>query len=577
MRKTLLLLAAACCGLLLSAQTVPSVNFTFTIDAATSTVSFTNQSGNLGDGVKKAYWSFGDGIWAVTGAADGTHHRYVAAATYQACLKIYRYPTNSHDSVLVGSACKSLTIQQVCTAGFQWVDSLAGSSPTRVIRFYGLAQSTATNALKEVCWTFGDGTDTCIKMASTTTADRYFVLSHRYRESGVYNVCLRVVFDGGCVAEKCNPVTVPAVEPVKDSCSADFAVQSVTATSFGRRFVAKPWSSLHKKPQRICWKFGDGRDTCVEYTSSYTGDYWVEHRYAQNGRYEVCVSIRYDGGCESRTCKEVTIGSTTPPAVCEAGLNEVATNLASLERKFYVGLQANRRAEKICWKFGDGTDSCVVLSNPVSPQQLLVTHRYAAPGNYTVCIRVQYAEGCVAERCRPVEIRMPHSNICGGYMTDSLGDGNTVRFAATGIHGPNDEATGYLWSFGDGTSASGREVKHSFAAPGTYTVCVSIKTREGCETKICKPVTVAGNAQPQLTLAPNPVVNNLTAVFRSLVQQTVSVRIYNGTGILIRSYTRSAVVGANTWTFDLGGLQTGVYSMVVQSANQFATAIFFKQ
>ncbi|WP_121353594.1 PKD domain-containing protein [Flavisolibacter nicotianae] len=577
MRKTLLLLAAACCGLLLSAQTVPSVNFGFTIDAATSNANFTNQSRNLGDGVKKAYWSFGDGNRAVTGAADGTHHQYARAASYEVCLKIYRYPTNSHDSVLVGSACRSLTIQQVCTAAFQWVDSMEGAKPTRFIKFYGYGQSNAGRVL-EVCWKFGDGTDSCRTFTNSSIPDRYLLMMHRYQESGVYTACLRVKFDGGCVAEKCSTVTVPKIEADKDSCRAEMAVQSITATPLGRRFVAKPWSSLHKKPLRVCWTFGDGKDTCVEYTSTYTGDYWVEHRYAQNGRYEACVSIRYDGGCESRSCQAFTIEQPAPPPTsCEAGLNEVATNLASLERKFYVGLQANRRAEKICWKFGDGTDSCVVLSNPVNPQQLLVAHRYAAPGKYTVCIRVQYAEGCVAERCRPVEIRVPHNNICGGYMTDSLGDGNVIRFTATSIHGPNDEATGYLWSFGDGTSASGKEVKHAFGTPGTYTVCVSIKTREGCETKICKPITVAGNAQPQLTLAPNPVVNNLTAVFRSLVQQTVSVRIYNGTGVLIRSYTRSAVVGANTWTFELGSLQTGVYSMVVQSANQFATAIFFKQ
>jgi hypothetical protein len=47
---------------------------------------------------------------------------------------------------------------------------------------------------------------------------------------------------------------------------------------------------------------------------------------------------------------------------------------------------------------------------------------------------------------------------------------------------------------------------------------------------------------------------------------------------MVRSYVRNANVGINTWAFnDVATLPTGVYSVIVQSPNQFATAIFFKQ
>ena len=52
--------------------------------------------------------------------------------------------------------------------------------------------------------------------------------------------------------------------------------------------------------------------------------------------------------------------------------------------------------------------------------------------------------------------------------------------------------------------------------------------------------------------------------------------IINASGAVVKEYSRDAVVGSNTWEFDLSGLVAGAYSFVVQSPNQFASGIFFK-
>jgi Flp pilus assembly protein TadG len=103
-----------------------------------------------------------------------------------------------------------------------------------------------------------------------------------------------------------------------------------------------------------------------------------------------------------------------------------------------------------------------------------------------------------------------------------------------------------------------------------------MKTRLGCETKICKTVRVPGNNQPALTLTPNPVQATVTASFLSTHTETVNIRIINGNGTPVLSYTRNANTGPNTWTFNLTPLVPGVYSMVVQSPNQLASAVFIK-
>ncbi|RYF85108.1 MAG: PKD domain-containing protein [Chitinophagaceae bacterium] len=535
MRKIYLLLACFFYSLFTQAQTsINQVNFTFVSDPLTNNITFTNTSVLQGDGIRKAYWYFGDGGSAVTAPLSGAVHHYNATGTYQVCLKIYKYnPNNLADSILLGSECKSVLLEQHCNAGFQWADSVVTNPLAHYLKLYGSGSNNANKVIKAVCWNFGDGTDTCILATPGTTPPLNIV--HKYTQSGTYNVCIRVTFDGGCVAEKCNSIKLNA-PVVADSCAANYTIQNILVTRLGRKFIAQPWHSNNKKPVRICWTFGDGKDTCIQYATSYSGDYWVEHKYAQYGQYEVCVIIKYDGGCEKRKCNPVVIASPMPPAdTCTLDLSETTANPANLERKFYVGLMQNRRAEKICWTFGDGTDTCVILNNPVSPLQLMVVHHYPAPGNYTICAKVYYAGGCTAQRCKPVVISVPQSNVCGGYFADSLISTNTFRFKGNGIHNPTDYVTSYNWTFGDGTSAAGQVTTHSYASAGRYSVCLTIRTNSGCETRICKPVAAAGNVQPQLVLTPNPVVNVLNAMFISQFQQMVTVKIYNASGVAIRS------------------------------------------
>ena len=162
-------------------------------------------------------------------------------------------------------------------------------------------------------------------------------------------------------------------------------------------------------------------------------------------------------------------------------------------------------------------------------------------------------------------------------MIDSLTGPRTFKFKGFSIHVPNDEVIGYRWTFGDGSTAVGREVTHTYQHGGDYEVCLYIRTRLGCETRICRTVRVPGNNQPALNLSPNPVINVLHAAFFSTHTEQVSIRIMSNSGAQVRSYMRNANVGPNNWDFDCSSLLPGIYSFIVQSPNQLASAIFIKQ
>ena len=548
-----------------------TANFVFTIGLSNG-VSFTNTSHLHGDASRKAFWSFGDGVKQMTLPLANTFHQYSIAGTYTVCLKIYKYATTSNDSVLTAEACKTLAIlngttPDSCKASF----TNSGSSATPLTQVF-VANSWHNHEKRpeQICWNFGDNHDTCIKYDPTLSNN--YAVHHTYSKSGQYNVCVIIHYQGGCQSDYCHVINVGG-----DECGIDYTMEPITASPLSRHFVAQPWHAQQKKPLRVCWDFGDGSTECKQYLTSYNEPYAINHTYAKAGQYNVCVSVLYDGGCESKKCKIITIETPPPPVdSCFVNVFEVATNLNNLERHFYAGTMHDRRPERICWIFGDGRDTCISLSDPLTAQSLLIAHHYPGPGIYHVCVKVKYAGGCEAQKCREVVLRSA-SNICGGFIVDSLVSGRIFAFKGFSIQNSNDHAVSWRWTFGDGASSNDQNVLHTYATAANYEVCLYIKTDLGCETRICKHVVVQGESKPILQLTPNPVTSTLHTIFLSVLQEQVTINIFNANGILVKSYTRAAVIGTNTWEFDVAGLPAGIYSVIITSPHQLANAIFFKQ
>src|SRR4029078_2214474 len=87
-------------------------------------------------------------------------------------------------------------------------------------------------------------------------------------------------------------------QSVNDSCHADFErVSSTSNNLLTAGFRAHVWDSSGKKPEQICWNFGDNSDTCINYDPELSNNYFITHTYSDSGSYNVCVKILYQGGC----------------------------------------------------------------------------------------------------------------------------------------------------------------------------------------------------------------------------------------------------------------------------------------
>jgi DNA/RNA endonuclease G (NUC1) len=95
-------------------------------------------------------------------------------------------------------------------------------------------------------------------------------------------------------------------------------------------------------------------------------------------------------------------------------------------------------------------------------------------------------EGPVESNTQP-----PFAAIAG---PESLDEGTGGSFSAAASVDPNGSLVSFSWSFGDGNSASGESVAHTFAQDGVYTVTVTVTDNDGLTDSASMTVTVANVA-----------------------------------------------------------------------------------
>jgi PKD repeat protein len=134
------------------------------------------------------------------------------------------------------------------------------------------------------------------------------------------------------------------------------------------------------------------------------------------------------------------------------------------------------------WNYGDG-----------SPTQYVVNgaHTYAATGTFNVTLSDTlrgWTINCTDQLIGSATISSG-SPVVANYTTSP--SGLTVNFADLTTGSP----TTWAWDFGDGNTSTLQNPTHTYAANGTYTVCLIASNLCGADT-ICTPLTVAGCIPP---------------------------------------------------------------------------------
>jgi PKD repeat protein len=199
------------------------------------------------------------------------------------------------------------------------------------------------------------------------------------------------------------------------------------------------------------WQFGDG-------TTSTLFD--PIHVFLAAGVYHVTLTMGDSalGGCYDIRTHEIHVGDSMGGG-CHAEFTWVYdSNLQQhtvhfINQSLGTGLTWN-------WSFGDSTFS--TDENP--------SHTYANNGLYHVCLTITSTNPqCTDTRCHDVPIGPPPPPGCQSWFTH-MPDWLHISFEG---HLPMNPPATYDWTFGDGSSGSGKNTDHVYAAPGFYSVTLT--------------------------------------------------------------------------------------------------------
>jgi PKD repeat protein len=274
-------------------------------------------------------------------------------------------------------------------------------------------------------WEFGDGT-TATEANVTKTWDT----------PGTYNVTLTASNEQGpdTVAK-----TVTVLPPPPDPPIAAFRVSSATVPV---NTVVRFTDQSTNDPSEWNWDFGDGSSSSAESPP---------HAFSEPGTYEVTLTVTNVSGSDTATQTIVVIDP--PTASFTRSINELEVD--------FVDTSLNDPTEWD-WDFGDGTSSSV--QNP--------SKTYTTPGTYTVTLIVSNDAGSSAPFTGTVTVA--ESPVAGFVAAES---GLSIGFTDTSINAP----TAWTWDFGDGTTSTSQSPSHTYAAPGTYTVSLTVSNAAGSD------------------------------------------------------------------------------------------------
>lgn len=199
------------------------------------------------------------------------------------------------------------------------------------------------------------------------------------------------------------------------------------------------------------WDFGDGNTSTQQNPA---------HTYTQAGTYQVMFIIADPNSCNLADTTFLTIKVKNPTPI-NASFNWQLTDPCELQVKFNSSPNAGNHK----WWFGDGS-----TSSEVDP-----LHTYAAEGTYEVKLLVKDDCAIPDTVTKTITIDIKPRLNAAIQQTDSSGCEPLTVFLIA-----QNNAQGYQWIWGDGTTTQGVDATHTYNQAGIYQVFLVATDSNSC-------------------------------------------------------------------------------------------------
>jgi MYXO-CTERM domain-containing protein len=326
--------------------------------------------------------------------------------------------------------------------------------PNTVVNFNSQGSRDPDGSITAWDWDFGDGTP----HATTPTAQ------HTYTATGTYTVRLTVTDNQGATGTDVATITVASnLLPVANA-GPDQYVAPGTLVTLDAGGSSDPDGSI----AAYSWDFGDG-------TPAGNGAV-VTHAYSRSGIFIATLTVTDNRGATATDQVAIAVNAPTPNELPQANAGGSRSVVAGQAISFdgSGSTDSDGAIVSYTWSFGDGTSATGISA----------THTYAAAGTYLLTLTVVDDRGGRDEDSAVLTVNAPPvpgntAPYAEAGLPQSVLVGQAVTLDGSASMDSDGTIVSYAWDLGNGQTASGAVVQHTYTAPGSYVVTLVVVDDDG--------------------------------------------------------------------------------------------------
>ncbi|MCC6723151.1 MAG: PKD domain-containing protein [Saprospiraceae bacterium] len=283
------------------------------------------------------------------------------------------------------------------------------------------------------------------------------------------------------------------------------------------------------------WNFGEGTtstETAPTYTYPEDGDYFVR--------------LTASNACGDVIATQWVSIATAPTAGFSA---DTTSGCAPLTVQFFN--ESSDNADSFSWNFQSGSPSTSTDENPIVV--------FNTPGTYSVDLTVSNSAGQnTFSAANLITVNTAPTAGFSAFATEA-----TVSFLNT-----SQNATSFIWDFGDGETSTESSPTHNYAASGDFTVvltayneCGSVSSTQ--EVNITGSSTGAVSEITSLKISPNPNSGSFWVEISGQSKPFVQFELFNSLGQTVGKEAAGFQSGSLKEQLDFGSLPSGLYNLRV--------------
>lgn len=396
---------------------------------------------DLSIGGDSAFWDFGDGTLSTLFGQTPVKHLYELQPPPAPLPNIFTVKLVTYNKGCPDTLIKPLLIT------INPPKPIFAIKPIDCTKPYLRAFESTSIGADSLRWDFGDGTpilrdSISPKHTYTTTGSKIITLTAINKTTGCSFFITQQVF---------------IADP-----KANYTSELIGCYPFLVTFI-----DSSKFANKYNWNFGDG-------TPNETTTIPKPHTYKLPGLYTAQLIITDVNNCKDTISKKINVQGPKPDFK-----SDTTKGCTPLLITFADSTKSDSTLVKWTWNFGDGTALQTVTTATTN-------HIYTIPGSYKVTLTSIDKNGCTStiEKANYIVPTFPFPK----FTADTLAcKGKIISFNASTsvVAGTNPN---FEWTFGDGTSATGKTTTHSYLKDSIYTVSLKITDENGCDSTITRTI-----------------------------------------------------------------------------------------